>query len=111
MNNNITEIKQFNEKRPKGKHQYTTKGINDKISRETKLAVHYLKLFCIKNSLWLVPLIIFLIIACFIDFYIILKIWKNPSILFQQLKSVFWFILAYIAGLYTDELRRKFTKH
>lgn len=109
--NNITELKQFNERRPKGKYQYTTKGINDKISRETKLAVHYLKIFCIKNALWLIPLVLFIIISSVIDCYIVLGIWHNPTILFSQLKTIFLFMLSYIAGLYTDELRKKITKH
>lgn len=108
-NNLITNIK-FKESRPKGKKEFTPQEINEKIDRETKLAMHYLKLFCIKNALWLLPLIIFIIASIVIDVVIVLVFWHNPTILFSQIKGIFWFILAYIAGLYTDEIRKNLTK-
>lgn len=102
---------EFNERRPRKKREFTPERINAKIENETKLAIHNLKLFCIKNALWLVPLVLFLILAVISDFICIFFIWKNPSILFWQIQKSYGWVLVYIAGLYTDEFRRKLTKH
>ena len=105
MENNVIKSK-FKEFRPK-REQYTPEDINQKISRETKLAIHSLRLFCIKNIFWLLPLILFIICAFLIDVFVILFCWKNPTILFMQLKIVFSLIVSYILGLYTDYIRKK----
>lgn len=110
MENNIISP-EFNERRPRKRKEFTPERINAKIENETKLAIHNLKLFCIKNALWLIPLVLFLILAVISDFICIFFIWKNPSILFLQVKKSALWVFAYIAGLYTDELRRKITKH
>lgn len=111
MENNIINAGSFNERRPKKKKEFTTEQINIKIDRETKLAWHSLRLFCIKNALWLIPLSLFLTIAGIIDFIAIFCIWKNPVIIFNQFKTLIGWVVAYILGLYTDEIRREITKH
>lgn len=111
MENNVIKPETFKEYRPRKKYKYTNEDISAKIDRETKLAKHYLWMFCLKNALWLVPLIVVVLVAFIVDIYIVLGVWKNPTILFNQVRGVLWFVLAYVAGLYTDEFRRNFTKH
>ena len=111
MENNVISSQKFSEKRPQKKKEFRPEDINYKIDRETRLAIHYLKLFCIKNALWLIPLVVFLTLAVIMDIFAIFFIWKNPSILFLQLKKSYIWVLTYIAGLYTDEIRKKMTKH
>ena len=52
MENNVIQSAKFNEKRPNKRSRYTESEINSKINNETKLAKHYLWLYCIKNSLF-----------------------------------------------------------
>ncbi len=111
MENNVINTNKFNEKRPRKKFRYTEDTVTKQINYETRLAVHSLRLFCIKNALWLGPLILFLVLAVIMDFIAIFFIWKNPSILFVQIEKSYMWVLVYIAGLYTDEIRRKITKH
>lgn len=111
MKDNVKNISRINECRPRSEYKYSDNIINSKIDRETKLAIHAVKIFCIKNILWIVPIILGIIIILGIDIWIVLGIWKNPTILFNQSKIICGLILSYIAGLYTDEMRRKFTKH
>ncbi len=111
METNVINTDKFKEKRPRRKYQYSDNFINNQINVETKLAFHSLRLYCIKNLLWLVPLLAFVFIAFLIDIVVVLFVWQNPSILFGQLKTAFSWILAYVLGLYTDDLRKKFTKN
>lgn len=111
MKEDLKSITRIDERRPRSKYKYSDDIINRQIEKETKLAVHAIKIYCIKNMLWLVPILLIILLSALIDLWIVLAIWKNPTILFNQTKIILGYILTYIAGLYTDELRRKFTKH
>lgn len=111
MENNVIQSTKFNEKRPNKRARYTESEINSKINNETKLAKHYLWLYCIKNSLWLIPLTLVVVIGIFVDLWVVFFIWKNPVVLFKQLRILASWIIAFILGLYFDDIKHRIVKH
>ncbi len=111
MENNVIQSAKFNEKRPNKRSRYTESEINSKINNETKLAKHYLWLYCIKNSLWLAPLTALIVIGIFVDLWVVFFIWQNPVVLFKQLRILSSWVIAFILGLYFDDIKRKIVRH
>lgn len=102
--------KSYKPKRPNYTNRLTDEQINKKIKREKALTKHYLWMFCVRNSIWIIPVISLIAIAIVVDLCIIFLFWKNPTILFVQLKIFIGWIISYILGLYTDEIRSRITK-
>ena len=110
MKDNVIQSPKFKEQRPNKKPQYTESEINTKINNETRLAKHYLWIYCIKNSLWLIPLTLVVCAGIIVDLWVIFFTWGNPIVLFKQLRILSGWIISFILGLYFDDIKRKIIK-
>ena len=98
-------------RRPNNGARLSANRFNEQLQKEQTQAVHSIKLFCRKNSLWLVPLGFTILIFFAVDLYTIFIVWKNPAVLFEQLKIFAGWVIVYILGLVTDYVRQKITSY
>ena len=104
--NNIALITPSNKRR----HKVQPENFMNELNKETNRALHSKKIFLINNCLWLVPLLIVIVSIVIIDLGITFFVWKNPTILFEQIKTLASWTIAYILGLVTDHIRKMIVK-
>lgn len=95
---------------PKRKTKVKADEFRSELNKETNKALHLKKIYLIENCLWIIPLLVAILVIVIVDLCITLLVWKNPTILFEQIKTVATWIVAYILGLVTDHIRRMISK-
>ena len=81
-----------------------------KIKQEEQEAIHLLKLGIINNAPPIIIILLVILICIIIDFYTCLFYWKNPSLLFIQIKRIFPYLITFILGMVADNIRKKMIK-
>lgn len=105
--NNLKKFSPYSKNRTK----VCSNDLRSELEKEMNQAIHSKKIFFIENSLWLIPLVVIIGIASIIDLIVVLAIWKNPIVLFEQIKIGINLVIAYILGLVTDYIRQRIVKY
>lgn len=108
MNTNIQNPIQ--DIRPTNKKKLSSEKLTRQLRDETDLAWHEVKIFCIKNCIWLIALMLLIVAIVVIDLTVVFGVWKNPVILFEQIKKLWGYVIVYILGLVTDHIKKMITK-